>query len=152
MMRAISVRHPWAWAILHGKPIENRGKPWPLGEYALHASRLPEPGKRGRPPLWFMEDWYAAKAMSGKAGLDWDSGPKLTYGILMEMSGAIIGTLDVTANVTSHPSPFYIPSKFGLVLANVRAITPIPCKGALGAWVVPPKIEAQVRAGGQGNG
>ena len=40
MMRAISVRMPWAWWILHGKDIENRSRAWPLGEYALHASEM----------------------------------------------------------------------------------------------------------------
>ena len=34
----------------------------------------------------------------------------------------------------------------GLVLASPRALkTPVPCKGALGLWNVPPEVERLVR-------
>jgi hypothetical protein len=144
-MRAISVRQPWAWAILHGKDVENRSRPWPLGEYALHASKLPH-SKREVVPDWFVDDWESCEDMAAEAGLDWRRsviGP-LTYRHMLAMSGAIIGTMRVTACVTEHPSPFFC-GPFGLVLANVRPIVPIPCKGSLGAWVVPEDIEAAVR-------
>ena len=39
-MKALSVRAPWWWAILHGKPVENRD--WQTnyrGEVLLHASK-----------------------------------------------------------------------------------------------------------------
>lgn len=41
MMKALSIRQPWAWAILHaGKDIENRN--WPTtfrGVFAIHAAK-----------------------------------------------------------------------------------------------------------------
>lgn len=142
-MRAISVRQPWAWAILHGKPVENRGKPWPLGEYALHASKLPAPAKDGTVPYTFMEQVWEARSMARRTGLDWTG--ILTYESLYATSGAIIGVIEVVDCVTSHSSPFFC-GPIGLVLANVRPLAkPIPCKGALGAWAVPPEIERQVR-------
>jgi len=39
-MRALSIRQPWAWAILHGKDVENRT--WVTrvtGEFLIHASK-----------------------------------------------------------------------------------------------------------------
>ena len=39
-MKCITVRQPWAWAIFHGKDVENRD--WPTrvrGRVAVHAAR-----------------------------------------------------------------------------------------------------------------
>lgn len=142
-MRAISVRMPWAWALLNGKDIENRGNPWPLGEYALHASKL-RVVKRFV-PTQFWEEWVECRSMAREAGLDWSSGAKVTYGDMHAMSGAIIGVLHVTECVTAHVSPWFV-GPFGLVIADVRPLVrPIPCKGMLGPWIVPSDIEAAVR-------
>lgn len=43
-MKALSVRAPWWWAILHGKPVENRD--WYTnvrGRVLLHAGKWWEP-------------------------------------------------------------------------------------------------------------
>jgi len=39
-MKALSIQQPWAWAILHGKNIENRT--WPThytGQFLIHAGK-----------------------------------------------------------------------------------------------------------------
>jgi hypothetical protein len=39
-MRALTVRQPWAWAIFHGKPVENRS--WATkyrGDLLIHARK-----------------------------------------------------------------------------------------------------------------
>ena len=50
-MRALTVQQPWAWAIFHGKAIENRTQQWAYrGPLAIHAGvRWSERG--GESPL-----------------------------------------------------------------------------------------------------
>lgn len=41
-MKALSVKQPWAWALLNGKPVENRGLRFPrnyFGPFLLHAAK-----------------------------------------------------------------------------------------------------------------
>jgi len=41
----------------------------------------------------------------------------------------------------------YAPGRYAFVFSDVIALAqPIPCKGALGLWTVPPEIEAQIRS------
>ena len=129
--KAISVRAPWWWAILHlGKPIENRN--WPTGfrgRVYLHASKW-----------WSMEgvvdDWDAAAACykaSGGAPFD----PGITFRDMKTLGGCIVGTVDVVGCVSQSESPWFF-GEYGFVLANPVAFdTPIPCKGALGFFTVP---------------
>lgn len=141
-MRAISVRHPWAWALLHGKPVENRSKPWPLGEYALHASKLPA---RENVPWDLIDEMWSVRSMAERSGIALPL--PITYADMVAMSGAIIGVIEVVDCVTSHPSPFYC-GPYGLVINQQTVIAlpkPVPCRGALGAWTVPPEVERAVR-------
>ncbi len=122
-MKALSIKQPWVHAILHeGKDVENRS--WQRdfrGWVALHASAKPirdEKFPRGHqvPPL---ED------------LDYS---------------AICGIARVVDMVTKSRSKwFHRPDdgevNYGWVLADVKPLAkPIPCKGALGLWDVPPKV------------
>lgn len=116
---ALSVRQPWAWAIIHGgKDIENRSpaavmhgmKP---GRIAVHASK------------GMTRDEYqdAAEFMA-------------LFGVICPppadlVRGAVIGAVTVTEIVKSHPSPWWMGPR-GLVLANATACEPIPASGALG--------------------
>lgn len=59
-MKALSVRAPWWWAILHGKPIENRD--WYTsfrGRFYLHASNNWNIGD-------ISEDWDDVKYMAAQ--------------------------------------------------------------------------------------
>lgn len=140
-MRGISVRNPWAWAILHGKPVENRGRPgWPLGEYALHASKMP--AKPSEAQFYeLVDEMQIVRSMAERDGIKI---PEITWRKLHAMSGAIIGVMQIVDCVRTHPSAFYV-GPFGLVLQNVRRIEPVPCKGSLGPWVVPADVELVVR-------
>lgn len=121
-MKALSIQQPWAWAILHaGKNIENRQ--WNTrhrGEFAIHASALgqryaPLPNGISAPPL---NDLPAS---------------------------AIVGVAEVEDVITASDSPWFL-GKYGFVLANVRPLAqPIPCKGNLYFWDVPPRVAAAVR-------
>jgi hypothetical protein len=131
-MKALSVRQPWAWAIQHGKPIENRD--WytsQRGRVYLHASKH-----------WCVEDismdWCDVCDMAAAAGIVI---PEPDWKWLRSVGGSIVGSVEIVDCVLQHPSPFFV-GKFGFVLANpVVFKTPIPFKGALGFFDVPDGIE-----------
>lgn len=52
-MKALTVKQPWAWAIIHGgKDIENRSQRTNYrGELYIHAGKGEDPGAFGFPPL-----------------------------------------------------------------------------------------------------
>jgi hypothetical protein len=59
--------------------------------------------------------------------------------------GAIVGVVDVVDCVDEHKSKWF-GGPYGYVLKNPRPLsTPIPCKGMLGFWQVPPKIEKEIK-------
>ncbi|MBS45322.1 MAG: hypothetical protein CMH83_19560 [Nocardioides sp.] len=134
-MKAISVRQPWAGAILTlGKDVENRSRT--LGSYrgtvAVHASQNPAPAtavatveKITGAPVPF----YGAPS----AGIAWDF-------------GAIIGVVDLVdvhtyrdcADHHGAPcSPWAERSGVHLQLARPRVLArPVPARGQLGLWTV----------------
>ncbi len=143
-MKALSIRQPWAWAILHaGKRIENRD--WKGCSY--------------RGPLLI----HAAKGC-GKAEFDDAIESIITIGVprdlvrtVAEMRvalrgvhhgegtwvprdvmpfGGIVGVCDVVDVVRESSDPWFF-GPLGLVLANVRPLPMWPFKGALGFFDVP---------------
>lgn len=122
-MKAITIRQPWVHAILHeGKNIENRS--WQRsyrGWIALHAAA--KPSRDVRFPR-------------GHRIPDIDALP----------CSAVCGVARVVDIVTRSRSKwFQRPDdgsvNYGWVLANVRALRePIPCKGALLLWDLPPGV------------
>ena len=126
-MKALSVRSPWWWAILHGKPIENRD--WYTGmrgRVALHASKW-----------WCVEDvaldWCDVQDMAAASGIVI---PEPEWKWLRSVGGCIVGSVEIVDCVRQSPSPFFV-GKFGFVLRNPVAFkTPVPVKGALGFFDV----------------
>jgi hypothetical protein len=121
---ALSVRQPWAWAIIHaGKDIENRM--W----------RHPNPGLRFRGPVCI----HASSGLGREEFEDAIDSVELAAGPGVRflphahelVRGAIIGVVDVVDVVRQSSSPWWC-GPVGLVLANPRPVTPIPCKGQLG--------------------
>ncbi len=122
-MKAMSIKQPWVYAILRaGKDIENRS--WKRdfrGWLAIHASGQPAHGARL------------------PSGLPTPNTTTLPY-------SAICGVARVVDIVTESPSIWYWTPEdgtinYGWVLADATPLqTPIPCKGALGLWEVPPDI------------
>ncbi len=154
-MRALTVQQPWAWAIFHGKDVENRTQAWGYrGPLAIHAGqRWSDRGGRSR--LVLQHEDYADAEMH---------------------KGAIIGVVDlvdvhvsargreVTSRarhghgLESHRLPDCCSSPWGefaegptkpvvhLELANPRPLaTPIPAKGRLGLWTPDADLLAQIR-------
>jgi hypothetical protein len=128
IIQALSVRQPWAHAILRGgKTIENRS--WPTqfhGTIALHAGRSMEPDdvaaffrfieERGLSGSWLRRD-------------DADNLPR----------GAVVGLVDIVDCVRNSSSPWF-EGPYGFVLENPRAISPIPCRGAQKFFDLPPDV------------
>ena len=125
MVVALSIRQPWAWAIIAGrKHIENRT--WRTavrGRIAIHSSR-----RRDR--VW-------RKLLNMLVGAEREA---------CEQSpcGCIIGTVELVACVDESDDPAF-GGDIGFVLADPQPLAePIPCRGRLGFWAVPPEIERQI--------
>lgn len=118
--RALSVRQPWAWAIIHaGKDIENRGhvaitrggmRP---GQIAIHASK-------GMTRDEYAEAYYFMHSIGVTCPAP---------GALIR--GGIIGSVRVTAIVSNSMSKWWFGPR-GLVLTEAFACEPRPAVGALG--------------------
>lgn len=134
-MKALSVRQPWVWCIVHGfKPVENR-------DWGPH-----NPALRFRGPALI----HASGTMSR---LDYshavqcirDMGDDIATPVLDTMPteaalrahhmGGITGIATVTGIVTEHPSPWFF-GPLALVLENAKPLPFKPHKGQLGFFNV----------------
>jgi hypothetical protein len=58
--------------------------------------------------------------------------------------GAILGVVEIVDVVDDSKSKWF-QGEYGFVLANPRSLSkPIPCKGKLGLWDLPPHVEKLV--------
>jgi len=151
-MRVITVRQPWAWAIVHGgKDVENRTRNI-MGSYrgpvAIHAG--------------------VALAMEGFKDPTYQAARNAAGPVVRQVGlnrGSIVGVVDLVdvhvpdAFHGGHPfcwpggwvtgnmcSPWAMDGHRHLELANPRAIDPIPAKGKLGLWRPDAELLAQIEA------
>lgn len=116
----ISVRQPWAWAIVHaGKPVENRS--W----------------KKGNPGLKFCGPCciHASKGMTRaeyEEAADFMASLGITCPAPADLQrGGIIGVTNIVDIVTELDSPWFFGPK-GLLLKDTRPVNFIPSVGSLG--------------------
>lgn len=134
-MRALSIRQPWLWAILHGgKTVENRD--WSGCEYRgpilLHASK-------GCGKAEFADAAGSIQYMRQEIGL----GPIEVPALDLLPRGSLCGIARIV-NVVRHPTEFdggswhgfRIAGVLGLELADVRELPEVPYKGSLGFFAV----------------
>ena len=138
-MKALSVRAPWWWAILHGKPIENRN--WPTryrGPMLLHASTW---WKRDE----VESDLAEARRMATASGVDL---PYVDLDQMQAMGGCLVGSFEVVDCVAESPSPWFV-GRYGFVLRGARALPhALVWKGALMFFDVPDLlVEPYLRVG-----
>jgi len=112
-MKALSIRQPWAWLIVHGgKDIENRT--WATkyrGPVLIHAAKKID---------------VRAYAELKSSGIEMPPLEKLQV-------GGIIGRAEIADCVNNWDSVwFYGP--FGMVLKNRRPVRFSPCPGRLGLF------------------
>ena len=130
--RAISIRAPWWWFILHsGKRVENRDwsyLPDYRGPVLIHASKW----FAGPAILDTFEEMEGARREWLEAG---HSEQFVSLASLRAQSGGIVGVADIVDARWNGPEPadpWAVPGAVGLILGNVRPLPFVPCKGALG--------------------
>lgn len=134
-MKALSIRQPYAWAILHaGKEVENRD--WTVNNPSMAmARRLVQSGAEflihtGMGMTRAEYEDFLATAHAISRIRPFPSG--LTLPAFDDLPrGGIVGMARIKAVVTSHASPWFF-GPVGLVLANVQQVPFVPLKGALG--------------------
>ena len=123
-MKALSVRQPWAWLIVHGwKNIENRT--WPTrfrGHVLIHASK-------GMTRLEYDD---CITFVAGFAPSLW---PQMPCAAELKRGG-IVGETVILDCVSHHDSEWFC-GPYGFVLSESSPLTFRPLKGALGFFVVP---------------
>ena len=141
-MRALTLWQPWAHAILHcGKRVENR--PWPppyttIGEViAIHAGARYEANGWSFPTGVVVppKGTVPQRAIVGAARV-------LGFLDLRGLYRQCVGCADAHA---LDGDPWWA-GPVGWLLGDVVALAePVPCKGALGLWRLPPDVEAAVQ-------
>ena len=124
-MKALSIQQPWAWAILHGKPVENRT--WPTrftGQFLIHAGKkFDHEGYR-----WLLDNRDLLTA-------------EIPHRDLFQCGG-FVGKSRIVDCVNYHPSPFFF-GPLGFVLADSHPTFFVPYRGQLGFFEVPREIANQ---------
>jgi hypothetical protein len=122
-MKALSIRQPWAWLILHGgKDVENRN--WHTkvrGRVLIHASATMTRG-----------DYEACALFIAGMRTEWRMP---AYDILRAQCGGIVGSVEITQCVASSESPWFV-GEFGFVLAKPVVLPFAARKGRLGFFEV----------------
>ncbi len=117
---ALSVRQPWAWAIVSGhKDVENRST-FAVSKAGFDARPVAIHAAKGMT----VEEYESAAEFMATLGLTCPRPDSL-------VRGAIVGGATVTAVVRSGTSPWFFGPR-GLLLADSFAAEPIPAIGALG--------------------
>lgn len=128
-MKALSIRQPWAWLILHaGKDVENRN--WPTqfrGPCLIHASK-----GITRDEYADAFDFFASIELSGQIAIP-------TFEELP--IGGIVGKMFIEDCVKASKSPWFFGT-YGFVITSAMTLPFFPCRGALGFFDAP-DMEAQ---------
>ncbi|WP_449102838.1 ASCH domain-containing protein [Pseudomonas extremaustralis] len=118
-MKALSIRQPWAWLIIHGgKDIENRSWHTKLrGRFLVHASK-------GMTRAEYAEAHYFAV-----------QGGMLEHPFILPsfedlQRGGIIGSVELVDSVDTSDSPWYMGQK-AFVLRDPQPLAFVPIKGRL---------------------
>lgn len=127
-MKALSIRQPWAYAILHlGKPVENRT--WHTryrGPIYLHAS-----GSLTRHEYMEFLLFYQQKIKGGLPVPPAAALPK----------GGIVGKAVIADCVSKHDSTWFF-GPYGFVLTDVESMPFRKLRGELGLFEVPEEVAA----------
>ncbi len=120
-MKALSIRQPWAWAIVNGwKDIENRDWPTKVRETVLVHAGVKEESE---------DVDFVIRAVSKLTGI---SRADLLRRYLAERRlGGIVGQVNVTGCVTDSPSPWFF-GRYGFTLSGAQPLPFRPLRGRLG--------------------
>lgn len=119
-MKAISIKQPWAWAVIYGgKDIENRD--WTTkyrGPLLIHAGKSMTRALFDHVCSYLKEDGITPPDRSD-----------------LELGG-IIGQVELVKMVEDHPSRWFEKGRVGWVLKNPTPLPFVPLKGQLGLFNV----------------
>jgi len=139
-MKALTLIRPWAWALFHGKPVENRSWAPPtsiIGErIAIHAGKSWD--DKGA--------WFISEQLETYGELPPASRAEGIVGTLVvdRVIGGVRFSIDVVLEPLLLSSWFFGP--FGWVTRDLFELKmPILCPGMLGLWTLPPDVEVAVR-------
>ena len=143
-MKALSIKQPWAHAILQcGKDIENRTwKTNVRGRVLIHASqKLDDLAMH----YWYSKDVRAAiSSKDTPPHADFFGCPEPAVGFL-HLTGAILGFVTIVDCVTESKSKWF-EGPYGYVLKDPVAFNkPIPCKGQLKFFDPPSDVMRKVQ-------
>ena len=142
-MKALTVKQPWAWAIIHGgKDVENRSRATNhRGQLYIHAGLGYSKEADESQPM--QEAWInAAQNLSIERGA---MGPLRKRDLFLDY-GALIGTVDVIGchhSVTcfNRCSQWAMAGHYHWELSNPHPLPyPLPDKGRLGIWNVTAQV------------
>ncbi len=126
-MKALSIKQPWAWLIVHGyKPVENRNWGTPFrGPLLIHASKT------------FDDDGY-----------DWVRAVFLDVPLPDRSAferGGIVGSARMIDCVTRFDSPWFF-GQYGFIMQDATPCAFVPVRGQLGFFdVVLPEADGAPR-------
>ncbi|AZC30074.1 hypothetical protein C4K38_2114 [Pseudomonas chlororaphis subsp. piscium] len=125
-MKALSIRQPWAWLILHGgKDIENRS--WHTkfrGRFLVHAAQG-----------MTRNEFTQALLYCHDRGLPMPDRSDM-------QRGGIIGSVELVDSLDTSDSPWYMGQK-GFLLRDPKPLPFVPLKGRLGFFEVPDELITQ---------
>ena len=124
LQRAISIRQPWAWAVIHaGKDVENRGAPHQFKAAIGH--RLYIHASKGMTAA----EYENAAAFMASIGVRCPQREALQF-------GGVIGSVFVRDIVTCSDSPWFRKGATALLFADARPEPFMPVHGQTGLfWV-----------------
>jgi hypothetical protein len=125
-MKALSIRPPWAWAIIHGgKDVENRSRPTRFrGRLLVHASLA----------LHAHDFEQAATALRA-------ADPRAIVPSVDEFArGGIIGSVELVDVADRHDSAWYAPGAFAWILRKPRPMEFFPYRGRRSWFHVPDEL------------
>lgn len=161
----LTVRPPWSWALLHGKPVENRG--WEMkhrGPLWLHSGARSrwDPAGAASPLVQVAWDRF----LRNDIGPDWpglpDSDVTLGRRTTLMAFGAVTSLVEVIGchhsvecgrggevfgrRVRTQCDPWAARGQWHIEVRVMRVLPePVPCRGSLGLWRLPDEVEARVR-------
>jgi len=139
-MKALSIRAPWWWWILHcGKTIENRSRRTHYrGPILIHASTW-----------WNFHDCYNCEQTAMEMFFESSNAQEQIQLLnllvdkeriekMRNLGGHIIGRADIVDCIPpeERENPWHMEGQFGWVLDNIKPIEPFKVKGALGLFNV----------------
>ena len=113
-MKALSIRQPWAWLIIHGgKDIENRSRrTHKRGRILVHAAQG-----------MTRDEYIAGDVMAAENGITLPAFDEL-------QRGGIIGSVEIVDCVQEHDSDWFF-GPFGYVVRDPHPLPFQPCRGHL---------------------